>query len=298
MKNLLVIPTVLALALAGPACADIRTVDESTAPLTLSSSSPGIVVTVSSTGPLIQGLSDTYTWTATNVSNGAIAGVGLGSNWVDADGKAPIVKTLAPGCGTQSPNDLPPGAALGIWCGALTGVTLAPGASVSGWATIQDTAVGPVRYNLYAIHTDPISGGTVFTVVSDTESAGPGPTDLQITGSSNNGSPPLGGAFAYTFQVKNNGPWATAGGVAFADALPASLGFVSVTTTQGACAGGQTVACALGDLAVGGQATISITVRAPDTAQAITDVASASLTAPQDDPKSANDSVSVSVASK
>lgn len=49
----------------------------------------------------------------------------------------------------------------------------------------------------------------------------PGPTDVQVTGSSNNGSPPVGSTFNYTFQVKNNGP-IPAGGVTSDDALPAS----------------------------------------------------------------------------
>jgi uncharacterized protein DUF11 len=88
------------------------------------------------------------------------------------------------------------------------------------------------------------------------------------------------------------------GGVSFSDPLPASLAFVSATTTAGSCAGGQTVSCALGDLAVGAHATIAITVAAPGTAQSIVNTASASLAAPQGDTHPENDSVSVTVTSK
>lgn len=271
-----------------------RSVEASTQSTTLN----GVTVTLTTSGPLVQGVNDTYTWTATNVGTATITGVGLGSNWANSDGTAPIVKQLAPGCGTQSANDIPPNAALGIWCGPLTGVSLAPGGSVSGWVTLQDTAVGPVKYNLYSLHTDPISGSPEFTVVADTESAAPGPIDVQITGSSNNGQPAVGSRFTYTFQVKNNGPWATGGGVTLSDPLPASVGFAGVTTTQGTCSGGQSVSCALGNLANGAQATIAITVTAPATAQSITNSASVSLAAPQIDTNTSNDSVGVTVTAR
>ena len=67
---------------------------------------------------------------------------------------------------------------------------------------------------------------------------------------------------------------------------------------MGSCAGGQTVACALGDLAVGAHATIAITVRAPGTAQSIVNTAAVSLAAPQGDRNPSNDTVSVSVTSR
>ncbi len=168
---------------------------------------------------------------------------------------------------------------------------------MSGWAMLEDTAVGPVRYNLYSVHTDP-SGSPQFTVINDTESAEPGPVDLQITGSSNNGSPPTNSNYTYTYHIKNAGPWATSGGVSFADALPASLTFVSVTTSTGTCTGGQTVACALGDLTNGAQETVVITVAAPGTPQSIVNSASATLTSPQNDTNGNNNGVSVTVVAK
>ncbi len=260
--------------------------------LTQSTTANGIQVTLTTSGPLVQGVPNTYTWTATNLSTRTLT-VSMGSNWTDSDGGAPIIKALAPGCGNQSKNDIPANDALGIWCGSAT---LAPGASFSVWATLQDDAAGPVRYNVYSVYT--VAGSPYFTVVADTESAGPGPVDLQISGSSSQGSPAIGSSYTYTYLVKNAGPWATSGGVSFSDALPASLTYVGVTTSAGTCTGGQTVSCALGDLANGAQATVAITVRAPSTAQSIVNTASASLTAPQSDTNTANNSVTVTVASK
>ena len=43
-----------------------------------------------------------------------------------------------------------------------------------------------------------------------------------MTGSSNDGSPPVGGSFNSTFQMKDRGP-VPAAGVTFDDALPASI---------------------------------------------------------------------------
>ena len=216
----------------------------------------------------------------------------MGSNWTNSDGSAPIIKALAPGCGNQSKNEIAANDALGIWCGSAD---LAPGDSFTVWATLQDNAVGPVRYNPYSLHIDPVTGSPSFAVVANTESAAPGPVDLQISGSSSQGSPPIGGIYTYTYEVKNVGPWATFGGVSFSDALPVSLALVGVTTTAGSCTGGQTVSCALGDLANGAHEIIAITVQAPSTSQAIANTASTRLTGPQGDANRSNDSVTIGV---
>ena len=49
--------------------------------------------------------------------------------------------------------------------------------------------------------------------------AQPGPTDIQVTGSSSNGSPQVGSSFSYTFQVKNNGPLPAADVVILGDVV-------------------------------------------------------------------------------
>jgi uncharacterized repeat protein (TIGR01451 family) len=81
----------------------------------------------------------------------------------------------------------------------------------------------------------------------------------------------LGGAeievdtqFDYTITVTNNGP-GTATAVTLDDPLPSGMDFISVNTSQGACAAiGQVIGCDLGDLAVGETATITVTVIATE----------------------------------
>jgi uncharacterized repeat protein (TIGR01451 family) len=65
----------------------------------------------------------------------------------------------------------------------------------------------------------------------------------------------------WTVRITNNGP-DTATGVQLTDVLPSQVSFVSVTTTQGTCSGGGTVTCAIGTLAVGASATVTIVTTA------------------------------------
>src|SRR5262245_35515281 len=72
-----------------------------------------------------------------------------------------------------------------------------------------------------------------------------------------------GSALTYSVTVANDGPDA-ASSVAVSDVLPAGVGFVSATTSQGACANlSGTVTCALGTLAEFDSATIDIAVTGP-----------------------------------
>src|SRR5262249_28080367 len=134
-------------------------------------------------------------------------------------------------------------------------VPVAPGGSVTYHPQVTPATAGTVTYGATDLTVD---GGSMSTQqdVVDTETAAPPPTDLQVTGSSNQGSPPVGTPFTYTFQVKNNGPFATAGSASFSDALPTDLTLSSVTTDTGSCTSDTTVSCDLGNLAVGAQATI------------------------------------------
>jgi uncharacterized repeat protein (TIGR01451 family) len=62
-------------------------------------------------------------------------------------------------------------------------------------------------------------------------------------------------AIPYTFTVHNAGPEAALG-VTLTDALPAGLSLRSATASQGTCSG---TTCALGNLAAGGNATVTVT---------------------------------------
>jgi len=201
---------------------------QTTEALSVTTTHSGLAVTLSSSGPLVQGVDNTYTWTVQNISTSTISNIVVSSNWADHGGTNPIAKAMAPGCGAQS------GTPLGVYCGT---VTLAPGDSVAEWVVINAQKAGPVHYNAYGVYAMP-GGSIFFAEVFDTESAAPGSVDLQISGSSNQGQPALGSNFTYTYRVKNAGPWATSGGVSFSDRLPDSLTFVSATTTAGSCTEG------------------------------------------------------------
>lgn len=75
---------------------------------------------------------------------------------------------------------------------------------------------------------------------------------------------PVGTTFDYTITVTNNGP-GSASNVTLDDPIPAGMDFISVTSSQGACAAiGQVLGCDLGDLSVGETATITVTVTATE----------------------------------
>jgi uncharacterized repeat protein (TIGR01451 family) len=89
---------------------------------------------------------------------------------------------------------------------------------------------------------------------------GPPPpgADLSVTKTDAPDPISVGNELVYTITVKNAGPL-TATGVKLTDTLPASVGFVSVSS--GCSRSGSTVTCALGTLPKGGIATILLTVR-------------------------------------
>jgi len=92
---------------------------------------------------------------------------------------------------------------------------------------------------------------------------------------------------AYTITVLNNSVTG-ATNVTVSDTLPAGTTFVSATTTQGSCASGATVTCSLGALAGGASATITLTLKMPNSNTTVSNTAS--VTATESDPNSANNS--------
>ena len=110
------------------------------------------------------------------------------------------------------------------------------------------------------------------------------PTDLAITKVDSADPSRAGRNLTYTITVTNNGP-NPATGVTVTDTLPSGLSARSSSASQGSCSGTTTVTCAIGDLASGASATVSIVVR-PSSPGSITN--SASVAGNQPDPDSAN----------
>ena len=295
-----------------------------------------LTLVLSSTNPSdAVGVDNTYTWTAINNSNITLTGVVLGSHWGDwciggsavtfscvAPPTGPTLISLAPSCGGQSPSEFPTNIAhFGVWCTPITGVTLAPAASVSGSITLRPGTGGPAFYGVYSRH-DPVPGlanqVAIFDpVINYRGMVAPAPTDIQVTGHASDGAPPVGSAFTYAYQVKNSGPWGTFGGLVFVDTLPAALTYISssvltsvlapdtgqpvAVTVQPCSAVGQTVMCPLIDLQNGGafgQDTITITVAASSVAQQIVNTASVHTVLPQTDANLTNNSVTVTVTTR
>jgi uncharacterized repeat protein (TIGR01451 family) len=241
-------------------------------------SSPGpLTLTMDAPAPLVQGSFGAYTVTVTNTTADPIA-FNLGLDFPNT-----TVTGLPAGCTGLGGNS-------GLF--VCIGLSLDPGATQVVQFQIRPQIAGPNTFGASVV-------GASFpnNALNDTQDVAPAPTDVQVTGSSNNGSPQRGSAFKYTFQVKNNGPFATFGGVSFTDALPASLTFLDVSTDIGACTGGATVSCDLGDLPVGVQATIRIVVQAPAVPGSIANTASIAI-GQQTDRNPANDSVTVTVTPK
>ena len=267
------------------------------------------------------GVNNTYTWTAINSSSTVtLTGVVLGSHWGDycpgcVSPQGPTLISLAPGCAGQGAADIPPDAHFGAWCTPLTGVTLAPGQSVSGSVTLRPGSGGPPDYGVYSAYNDPVTGVQHFAIPRLTQNnvVAPVATDIQIMGAASTGSPSVGSTFTYTYQVKNAGPWGTYGGIILVDTLPASLAFVgSSMTVVSAITGlsseihpcsavGQTVTCPLFDMQNGGatgQATVVLTVAASNVAQQIVNTATVHTVLPQTDSNLPNNSVTVTVTTR
>jgi uncharacterized repeat protein (TIGR01451 family)/CSLREA domain-containing protein len=133
----------------------------------------------------------------------------------------------------------------------------------SGEQTILTLVVTPVSAGSISntimasgYETDPNAANNSFTA-STTVNAPPASADLSLTKTGSPNPVLVGANLTYTITVTNNGP-DTATSVVVMDVLPANLTSVSATSTQGSCSGTSTVSCALGDLAAGASATVTL----------------------------------------
>jgi uncharacterized repeat protein (TIGR01451 family) len=135
--------------------------------------------------------------------------------------------------------------------------TIRPGATATAEATFAVSS--PVA--------DPVTGNNTARVVVAYQ---PGGADLAIVKTDSADPVTAAAQFNYTLTVSNAGPEA-ATGVRITDALPSALTFVSASGAGFTCTrSGQTVSCDLaGTLAAGATAAVTIAVRAPTTAQSI-----------------------------
>ena len=119
--------------------------------------------------------------------------------------------------------------------------------------------------------------------------------DLGITGATA-GPPTDGSSFSYTAEIMNEGPQ-DATGVTFIEVLPTGVTLVSATATQGSCnQSSGTVTCAIGSLATGLEATVTIAVTLKPTAANETLTTNMKVTANEPDLALANNTAAPSAA--
>jgi uncharacterized repeat protein (TIGR01451 family) len=137
--------------------------------------------------------------------------------------------------------------------------------SAGGSATITVTAKAAAEGS--AANTATVSTGTPDrdssnNTSSETIDVHPS-ADLRIVKTASVISVHEGQDFRYTLVVTNDGP-STARAATVTDSLPAGVALRSVSTSRGSCGQSDPVVCAVGDIPVGGTATITLNVTATD----------------------------------
>jgi uncharacterized repeat protein (TIGR01451 family) len=168
-----------------------------------------------------------------------------------------------------------------------------PGSIISNTFSAQDHDLNGTPL------TDPTPADDSATLsVNVVSNASAATTDIQVTGSTNNGGPKAGTTFTLTWQVKNNQDQ-TANGVTFSDSLPSDLTFESASASMGTCtvpaagSAGGAVSCTTDGLAKGQTQVIAITVQAGSVLGNVSDTGSATFFGTDTNP--ANNSFTVTV---
>lgn len=166
-------------------------------------------------------------------------------------------------------------------CTGTTTVTCAMGTLPAGSTASVSIVVRPQQAgqvtntaNVTSQSIDTNQANNNATAVTTVQPVPPLNADVAITKNDTPDPVTVGSNVTYTIGVTNNGP-EIANNVTVTDTLPASTTFVSVSSTTGACTGGSTVNCALGNLAPGASATITVVATA-NTAGVITNTATVS----------------------
>ncbi|MGG5258682.1 CARDB domain-containing protein [Phycicoccus avicenniae] len=163
-------------------------------------------------------------------------------------------------------------------------------ATITVNATVRSTTTGTLTNSASATSTtvDPNPGNNSGT----TSDAVTTRADLDVSKTAAPNPVINGQNVTYTMTVRNIGP-SVSRSVVLSDPVPAPLGYVSSSSTQGTCSqAGGTVTCAIGDLALGAAATITVVAAVPGGGGAEGVVNTATVTSPTTDPVSGNNSAS------
>lgn len=161
--------------------------------------------------------------------------------------------------------------------GASTTVTITAAVSPSATGSIANTA------SVSSSTADPNTGNNAATASVPISSS----ADLAITKVGSPNPVVAGGTVTYTITVTNHGP-SDSTGVVVSDALPAQFALTSATPGQGTCAGGPPLSCALGTVAPGATATVTVVMAVPSTFPGGDVANTATVTATTRDPDQTN----------
>lgn len=254
-----------------------------------------LTVTLSGPASVNQNTSITYTMTVTNAGNQVVPQAVLVDN-VSTNAVGTTFTTSQGACNFNVVNlvcnlgSLAPGGTATVTF-TLTAQTTA----VTSTATVSDfDATGnPI--------TDASPANNTASFATNVVNPPPVQTDIQVTGSAQNGGPNAGTIDTYTWQIKNNLGTVNAPNVVFTNVLPSNLQFATASTTIGSCstpadgAAGGTVTCSASSLP-GGQ-TMVVTVNVVVT-QAATISTTGSATFQGTDTNPNNNSFTVTIKSK
>jgi uncharacterized repeat protein (TIGR01451 family) len=217
--------------------------------------SADLSLTVNGPASVSFGGSATYVLTVVNTGSASAAQVVLTDNLppigasvqsaIASQGSCQLSRTTV----TCNLGSMAPGSSASI---TLAETLLAQGSN-QALAQIEDVSGVPVA--------DPTPANNSASVT--TTIVGPASTtDIQVTGSAQNGGPNTGAVDSYTWSIKNGGNQ-LANAVVFATTLPSGLPFATANSPQGSCVGptlgsGGTITCSAASLAVG--QTMAITV--------------------------------------
>lgn len=282
-----------------PAVDDPTTTPVTAQPLLTASKTDALVVDADSSGTVTPGDTIAYTIAIANGGNAAATNAALSDT---PDANSPLVA----GSVTTSQGTVTSGNAAGDTTVGVTVGAIAAGSTVS--ITFRATVKSPLPAGVTTIANHGVvtsDQGTKptddpRTVTPDDPTVTPvgnppvASIDLAITKTASPTSIVLGQTITYTITVVNNGP-DVATNVVLSDPLAATLDYVTVSTTQGTCSGGQTVQCALGTLAVDASATVTLVVR-PNAAGTINNTATASSDGSEAVTANNTDSAAIAVA--
>jgi titin len=251
---------------------------------------PDISLTNAGPTSVNSGANATYIITVNNATTARVPAVSLSDTWPTTG--ATFV-SVTPSQGTCA------SAAGSISCnlGSIAGSGSATVTLVLQLTTqTTNTATGSMKDSAGNPLTDPTPADD--TAASTTSISAPTTTtDIQVTGSAQNGGPAVGTADTYTWQIRNNQKTA-ANAVVFTTNLPPSLQFASASTSLGTCstpapgAAGGTVSCNTSVLNGGSIMTLTVNVIATQ-AGSIADTGVASFTGTDTNP--ANNSFTVTI---